>query len=177
MAIRFSIILTLCCLGFPIYSQVNISFDNDCTKKNSAVFALTLIENLGENKVVELLEKDVTLLTTWETDSIGRINGFRLISKKELSKSLLDSIETFLIKNSKRFFSCYVQLPGYDNSDSYKIIINNLSENKEGLFVNAAFPGELMTFYNYEVVEKRHGKLSKYRYLQKQIKRYLPLSP
>ena len=74
MANRFIIIvLTFCCLKSSLYSQANISFDKDCMKKNSAIFAQSLIYYMGENKVAELLKYDITLLTFWEVDSLGRI--------------------------------------------------------------------------------------------------------
>ena len=181
MANRFIIIvITFCCLKSSLYSQVNISFDKDCMKKNSAIFAQFLIEYAGENKVAELLKNDVTLLTFWEVDSLGRILKFdKLISKKELSEGFIDSIEMHLIKNSKRFFICFEKLSGYSESDSYKLVTKDLFKNKKSHMMNLAFPGELMILYDYEKEEanRQNCELSRYRYLQEQIKKYLPISP
>jgi hypothetical protein len=159
---------------------MNISFDKDCMKKNSAIFAQSLIEYAGENKVAELLKNDVTLLTFWEVDSLGRILKFdKLISKKELPEGFIDSIEMHLIKNSKRFFICFEKLPGYSESDSYKLVTKNLFKKDKSHMMNFAFPGELMILYDYEKEESngRNCGLSRYIYLQEQIKKYLPISP
>ncbi|MGC1391377.1 MAG: hypothetical protein WA816_10100 [Bacteroidales bacterium] len=179
MANRFIIIvLIVCCFKSSLYSQVNISFDKDCIKKNSAMFALTLIEYLGKEKVVELLEEGIDLLAIWQVDSLGRILNFNIRPKKELSKDFLDSIEVCLIKNNKRFLSCWANLPGCSDSTSYKIILKDLSEKNGHIPVNVAFPGELMILYDYEKKEAngQNCGLSRYRYLQEQMKKYLPIS-
>lgn len=181
MVNRFIIIvITFCCLISSSYSQVNISFANDCMKKNSAIFAQFLIEYSGEHKVTELLKNDVTLLTFWEVDSLGRIFKFdKLISKNELPEGFIDSIEVHLIKNSKRFFICFEKLPGYSESDSYKLVTKDLFRNNKSHMINLAFPGELMILYDYEKEDanSQNCGLSRYRYLQEQIKKYLPSSP
>ncbi|MBP6979001.1 MAG: hypothetical protein KBB71_11880 [Lentimicrobiaceae bacterium] len=148
-------------------------------KKNSVIFAQSLIESMGENKVIELLKNDVTLLTFWEVDSLGRIMKFdKLISKKELPKNFMDSIEDHLIKNNKRFFICFEKLPGYNESDSYKIITKDFYKNNKSHMINVAFPGELLLLHDYEKEEANsHCGLSKYRILKKQIKKYNHLSP
>jgi len=181
MANRFIIIvLTFCCFKSSLYSQVNISFDKDCIKKNSAILAQSLIDYMGENKVAELLKDDITLLTFWEVDSLGRILKFdKLISKKELPKGFMDSIEVHLIKNNKRFFICFEKLPGYSESDSYKLVTKDLFKNNKSHMMNLAFPGELMILYDFEKEEANRPNcgLSRYRYLQEQIKKHLPISP
>jgi len=179
MVNRLIIILALCCFKSSLFSQVNISFDKDCTKKNSAIFAQSLIEYMGENKVVEFLKNEVSFLTFCEVDSLGRIMKFdKLISKKKIPKTFINGIEVYLIKNNKRFFICYEKLPGYSENDSYKIITKDFYENNKSYMVNVAFPGELLLFYDYEKEEANSNcGLSKYRYLQEQIKKYLPISP
>lgn len=181
MANRFIIIvLTFCCFNSSLYSQVNISFDKDCMKKNSAIFAQFLIESEGENKVADLLKNGVTLLTFVEVDSLGRILKFdKLISKNELSEGFIDSIELHLIKSSKCFIICFEKLPGYSENDSYKLVTKDLFKKNKSYMINFSFPGELMILYDYgkEEANGQNCGLSRYRYLQEQIKRYLPISP
>ena len=91
----------------------------------------------------------------------------------------MDSIEVLLIKNNKRFFLCFEKLSGYSESDSYKLITKDLYGNNKSHMMNVAFPGELMILYDHEKEEanRQNCGLSRYRYLQEQIKKYLPTSP
>jgi hypothetical protein len=175
MANRCIIIIVFFIIESSLYSQMNISFDNNCSRKNSAIFAQSMIEYAGEDKVAKLLENKIKILTFWEVDSLGRIIKFKKILGKELlSEGFIDSLEIYLIKNDKRFFICYEKIPGYCDRDAYKITTKKLfEENKKAFISNLAFPGELIINYDLEKANNQTGASSKYIFLQEQIKKYI----
>jgi hypothetical protein len=169
------IILTICSLESSLFAQENISSDADCLKRNSAIFAKALIECEGVYKVEELLKNDITLLTFWDVDSLGNILKLdKLISNKSFSNGFMDSVENYIIKNKKHFFICIEKISGNDEVDYYKIAKSDLFVDEKSHIINVAFPGELMIFYDYDRSNSKNCMLSKYKYLQEQIKKYLP---
>jgi hypothetical protein len=177
MVIKSKIILILCFLESLLYSQVNISLDRECTKKNSAIFAQALIDCVGEEKVIELLDNSIKIVTFWEIDSLGRIIRFnKLITEKEISECFIDNLEIYFKKNDVRLFICYEKLPDYCDSSAYKIITRDLIDRNEKTFlINVSFPGELLNLYNEqkEKANKEDISLTKYEYLNEQINKLL----
>lgn len=174
---RLVLLLSIFTFGYSAHAQINISFDSDCLEKNSAILAQSLINSLGYEIVTGFLENNTHFLVFSEVDSSGGVLKFKkLISNKEVSKVLSDKVKSYLIKNKKHFFICFEKPKGFNNSDAYYLIKKeNFDGNNKYHLINIGFPGDLMTFYNYEK-EKANEQgltLSKYEYLLKQIKRYL----
>lgn len=109
-------------VGCSSHAQTNVSFDSECLEKNSAILAQSLIESVGTDTVMELLENGTRFLLFCEVDSLGGILKFnKLISKKEVSKDITDKFKTYLINNDEHFFICCEKPQGLSDFDAYKL--------------------------------------------------------
>ncbi len=167
---RMTILIFTLLIASSSYSQFNISFERDCLVKNSAMLGYSLIKSVHRDSIIGLFENNIQFITFWDVDSLGNIvqfKGYR--SKAKLSKSVFDKVEAYFRRNKFHFSICYEAPVGLNRRESYQLIRNDLMQNGRTTYsINVAFPGELMTFYEYDN-RKAKCKMSKYRYLTKQI--------
>lgn len=150
-------------------AQINISFENDCLKKNSVLFSQFLIESKGEDFVSELLENNNSLVLFCDVDSLGHVVQIKKIrEKKELNDSLKDEIISSLLLSRITFSICCEKPIGLSKCEAYKLLSKELfNKEKTTHLINVGFPGDIMALYQYEKsrVEEKGGKLSKLQYL------------
>jgi hypothetical protein len=158
---------------FTANSQINLNFERDCLNKNSVILSHMFIESLGENTVKKILDNNIRMVILLNVDSLGLVSDCeKIICKQNLPISLTQNILNLLTKSKKPFFICYELPRGKNDEEAYKIISKGLFEDKKAILINVAFPGDLMTLYDYEKKEenKRGKSLTKYEYLQRRIK-------
>jgi len=168
------IVFFLFVMPSSLYAQINVSLDRDCMKYNSSILSQSFIESVGEDTVTMLLDNDIRILIFIDVDSLGCVLKFRkMSSNKKISEDLINKVIKNLVETNKHFFICFEKLQGMKNCEA--ITKDLFDTNKKSIFINVAFPGELMSSYNYEMqIEKKQGlNLSKYEYLQRRIKKYL----
>lgn len=154
------------------YAQINTSFDRDCIERNSALLAKALIAWYGDNDFEHLLRREVNFIVVASVDSLGYIcKVHKINSSKFMADSLKTDITACVISSKNAFFICY-QSP-YNPQDAERIKTELQSEKKKRFLISLAFPGNLMTLYNYELSQriKEGGSLSKYEYLKTQMKK------
>jgi len=96
----------------------------------------------------------------------------KIHSKQQLPNNFVYLIENYLVTNGIRFFICYQQ----DYTSKCKVIDSErklFKNNHRRLIGSIAFPGELMSLYEYEKKKTPNSCLSKYDYFLLQINRYL----
>jgi hypothetical protein len=159
------------------FAQINISFDSNCLKYNSSIISKAMIEIFGEDSLKYWLDNNVNFVFISNVDSLGHILKIvKVRSQKPMQKDLVSLIEKYLIINRTKFFVCFAQDPLDINKHQ---IIDSVREqfkvNNSRLIASIAFPGELMSLYEYEKgkTKERNICLSKYDYLLIQIKKYL----
>lgn len=180
-------------ISFPIQSQLNISFDNECTKRNSAVISKALIELYGETFVGDLLDSNTIIAFFWEIDKFGKVikcislrkftmpssvdsQGNRTVHFTEcpvtIPKRFQKKLQETLISKDVRFEICCPtreRSVEKDKSDA----INRYSIMKK-IRIVAEFPGEFKYMYYDRKSEERN--MSKIEFLKKQIGVYLPVN-
>lgn len=170
-------IIILCLLLYPflyLFSQINISLDNNCLKYNSATIAKVMIRVLGEDSIKQMLDKNTNVTFICKVDSFGYTSKIiRTFSRQDLSTNFMSLIEDYLVNNNVRFFICYQNNPPYLNKDT---IINSVrkkfKKNNSLKIGSVSFPGELMNLYEYEKTRENNFCLSKYDYLLIQINKF-----
>lgn len=56
-----------------VSAKINLGFGQDCMDKNMIILSQLLIDNMGEEFVSDLLEKEGDLIIVMEVDSLGRV--------------------------------------------------------------------------------------------------------
>lgn len=160
------------------FSQINISFDDNCLNYNASIVSRAIIKTFGSDTVKKLLENNTNITFVCDVDSLGHLLEIdKIYSKQKLPKDFIARLKNYLITNKIRFFICY-QLDPLD-IDKYQIVNlerNQFKNNNSRTIGSIAFPGVLMGLYEYEKEKKKSRNicLSKYNYLLKQIDKYLP---
>jgi len=176
---RNIVIISWLWIGFNFYSfsQVNVSFDSDCMKYNSAIISKAMIETFGEDSIKKLLDNNIQIVFISSVDSLGHIlDIIKINSRQKLENNFVNMIENYLVINEVRFFICYQQ----DASDINKCKVidyerKQFKKSHSRLIGSIAFPGELMNLYEYEKEKAKVQNicLSKYDYLLLQMNKYL----
>jgi hypothetical protein len=165
------VLIILSFIVFPLFSQVNISFETSCPEKDCAILADAFVKVLGDSSVNQLLENKVKIGIVFKVDTLGSvicIAKFR--SNTTFPKADMEKIEHYLINNNTRFCICY-EKPFNDEKQSYDLIVHtNESIKKNNLILSAGFPGLLMIDYGLDSV---NGTQSKIEYLKNVINKYL----
>lgn len=162
--------------------------DRYCMEKNSALLSKILIDKLGKDKIVELLDNDIYILFYFEIDKNGNIKPLRTLISEEKPEIIVplrpipnkidtyDKIFTDLIKDlkiKKDYFSiCIQESTGY--TKSYKINSKDIFGDCENIAINISFPGSLIKYYNIERDKANDNRmvLTKYDYFLRQVKKY-----
>jgi hypothetical protein len=193
MNLRIFFTIFLVWFSFTAQSQLNISFDNECTKRNSAVISKALIELYGENFVGDLLDSNTIIAFFWEIDKLGRViksKSFRKFTMPssvdsqgsrtiyftdcpvKIPKRFQKKLQETLIRNDIRFEIC--SPTSERNVEKQKLdAINRYSAEKK-IRIVAEFPGQFK--YMYYDRKSEDQSLSKIEFLKKQIERYLPVN-
>lgn len=173
--IALTISLFFCISGYS-FSQIYVSIDSDCLKRNSAIISKAMIEIFGKDSIRNLLEDNIQMIIMPQVDSLGFVLKIEKIrSKWSITNNFVTSLERSLITNRVRFYICYTKDPP---NIQESIIIANVREyfkNNSSKGIVLGFPGELMSLYEYEKEKARKEGvcLSKYDYLLMQISSYL----
>ena len=176
------LILVLCCLHICLvaYPQYNLNFEQDCLRYNAAVFSQALIEVVGQEKVTELLESELTFYIDFAVDSLGYIENINRTSLKfptQLDDTIKGKIKDYLLENKKRFFICYDIRPEKDTLKAYNRITEDYRKDKDHHpHASGGFPvGELFyLYYEWHLDKKLEHPLTIFEFLQERIKKYLP---
>ncbi|MDO5666178.1 MAG: hypothetical protein Q4G63_13125 [Bacteroidia bacterium] len=158
------------------FSQINISIDENCLKRNSALISKALIDTFGEDSIRFLLNNDIGIMFISQVDSLGNILKIEKVrSKWVINNDFVSSIEANLIKNKIRFYICYTQDPSNIQKNQIITSAREHFKNSNWKIINFGFPGELMNLYEYERKNARKESicLSKYDYLLRQINRFI----
>jgi len=160
------------CISAYSFSQINVSIDSDCLKRNSAIISKAMIEVFGEESIKKMLDDNIQMVIMPLVDSVGRVLKIEKIrSKWSITNDFVASIENHLITNGVRFYICYTK----DPPDTQKSLIidsaRNCFKNNNSKGIAFGFPGELISLYEYEKEKalKEGVCLSKYDYLLMQI--------
>lgn len=180
-------------VSFTAQSQLNISFDNECTKRNSAVISKALIELYGETFVGDLLDSNTIIVFFCEIDKLGSVIKFKSFRKftmpssvdsrgnrtvnfidcpVKIPKRFLKKLQETFISKDIRFEIC-CPTRERNNEKQKSDAINRYSVEKKILIV-AEFPGEFKFMYYDRKSEDR--SLSKIEFLKKQIEISLPVN-
>jgi len=180
MVNRMILILLFSFVVSALSAQVNVSFDDNCIRKNTAALSQALIDLKGENFVSNLLKNDIKFSIFCNVDSLGIVLNFiKMRSSKEFSRELEQEIILYLEANKISFYICYEKPQGLTLNEGYKLIrkdLLELSKNKNSFFTNINFPGDMMNLYCYEKdkAKKRGLFLSRYDYFVSMINKYKP---
>ena len=169
---KFSIVLVIFSLiVIPLFSQVNISFENSCPEKDCAIIADAFVKVLGDSTVNQLLENEVRIGIVFEIDTLGRVLCIaKYRSKTTFPKVYMNNIEHYLMNNDKRFCIWY-EKPYDDEKKSYDLIVNSDESIKNTkIFFSAGFPCFLMKDYKLDSVNRTQSKIE---YLKTVINKYL----
>ena len=53
------------------FSQMNVSVDSDCLKRNSALISKVMIETFGKDSISFLLDNNIKIMFVSQVDSLG----------------------------------------------------------------------------------------------------------
>lgn len=159
------------------FSQINVSFDSNCLSYNSAIMSNTMIGIFGPDTVRRFLDCNTNVILFCRVDSSGKVLEIvKIRSRQHLPINFIPLVENYLISKKVRFFICFEKVPS-------NISISEVIESERKQFMNnpnrfirpIAFPGELMSLYEYEkeCAKAKGFYLSKYDYLLEQINKYL----
>lgn len=187
----FFVVLSSMFVNFNIQSQINLSFDDDCSMRNSALFSDCLLKFFGDSLVNEFFETNTSILFTWEVDQFGRIKKikyFHMVSKPTsvdsrgnqtiyftdyplpLPEDFKNRVKDSLVKYDIRFEICHYKRSRNEVVDQSALIQRYLQ--KKRFQVGTNFPAEFFwSYYNRAPSEKSMTKLNHYK---RQLVLYLP---
>jgi hypothetical protein len=142
-----------------VASQINLGFGQDCMDKNMIIFSQLLIDNMGEEFVSDLLEKEGDLIIVMEVDSLGHVVniGKKWWGRKELDSVSKEKIALALKSSDIKFTICYNRTPGISDKSAYELISKDLFKDKTTTWINVSFPGHTLFRYESEK-ERKKGK-------------------
>lgn len=156
-----------------LFSQINLSIEDDCLSKNSAIISEAMIEVFGEDSVKVWVNDGMLFIA--KVDSLGQLLNINLIrgfgrNKRVVTQNFTGQIEKFLIEHKLRFYICYARDP-IDITE--EIILKDLRKRmkeKNEYIINFSFPEQRVLMYSPEL--EKEEALSKYNYMLSLIKQY-----
>lgn len=156
-----------------LFSQINLSIEDDCLSKNSAIISEAMIEVFGEDSVKVWVNDGMLFIA--KVDSLGQLLNINLIrgfgrNKRVVTQNFTGQIEKFFIEHKLRFYICYARDP-IDITE--EIILKSLRKRmkeKNEYIINFSFPEQRVLMYSPEL--EKEEALSKYDYMLSLIKQY-----
>ena len=157
------------------FSQMNVSVDSDCLKRNSALISKVMIETFGKDSISFLLDNNIKIMFVSQVDSLGAVLKLDIVrSNWIITNDFITLIETYLIESRIQFYICYTQDPPNVPKSHIIASAREYFKNNDWKTINLGFPGELMDLYEYnrKKAKEKGVYLSKYDYLLMQINKF-----